>query len=83
MLRAISDEDWPCGRFGQIKGESNMYGRVLGACTGTVCTAAALTLPNTGSNIVVTMAVSIATGMVVWGLLYARSRTVKAKAVKG
>ena len=59
-----------------------MYGRVLGACAGTTCTAAALTLPNTGSSIVVTAAISIAVGMVVWGAFYARSHAAKIK-VKG
>lgn len=56
-----------------------MYGRVLGACAGTVCTVAAVTLPNTGGNLVVTAAISIAAGMVVWGVLYARSHAIKAK----
>jgi hypothetical protein len=36
-------------------------------------TAGALTLPSTGGNFVVTLAVSVATGLVAWGVLYARS----------
>lgn len=36
-------------------------------------TVGALVLPNTGGNFVVTLAVSVATGLVAWGVLYARS----------
>lgn len=39
----------------------------------TATTAGALTLPNTGGNFVVTLAVSVAAGLVAWGVLYARS----------
>jgi hypothetical protein len=51
-----------------------MYGRVLGAATTTVTTAGVLTLPNTGGNLIVNVAISVAAGMGVWGVLYARSR---------
>jgi LPXTG-motif cell wall-anchored protein len=37
-------------------------------------TVTALTLPNTGSNIYVTAALSIAAGLVTWGVLYLRAR---------
>ena len=36
-------------------------------------TVGALTLPSTGGDLVVTLAVSVATGLVAWGVLYARS----------
>jgi LPXTG-motif cell wall-anchored protein len=39
----------------------------------TTTTVGALTLPNTGGNFVVTLAVSVAAGLVAWGVLYARS----------
>lgn len=39
----------------------------------TVPTVGALVLPNTGGNFVVTLAVSVAAGMVAWGVLYAQS----------
>jgi LPXTG-motif cell wall-anchored protein len=45
-------------------------GKVLGATTSTVVTGAAV-LPNTGSNIVVTLAIAIAAGLLTWGGLYA------------
>ncbi|HSX16275.1 MAG TPA: LPXTG cell wall anchor domain-containing protein [Candidatus Saccharimonadales bacterium] len=32
-----------------------------------------LTLPNTGGNIVISLAIAVASGLVVWGVLYARS----------
>ncbi len=47
------------------------YGRVLGAST--VPVVAATVLPNTGSNMIVTAAVSVAMGLVAWGGLYALS----------
>lgn len=46
-----------------------MYGRIAGACVGTVCTAGALTLPATGGNMIVNVAISVAAGMVTWGVL--------------
>jgi hypothetical protein len=39
----------------------------------TTTTVGALTLPNTGGNLVVTLAVSVAAGLVTWGVLYTRS----------
>jgi len=45
-----------------------MYQKVLGASVTT--TAAATVLPNTGSNMIVTIALSAAAGMVTWGVLY-------------
>ena len=35
--------------------------------------AAVVTLPNTGGNLLVSAAVSVAAGLAVWGVLYARS----------
>ena len=43
---------------------------VLGATT----TAAAVSLPNTGSAEYITIALAVAAGLLVWGVLYARSR---------
>ncbi|HSX35315.1 MAG TPA: LPXTG cell wall anchor domain-containing protein [Patescibacteria group bacterium] len=57
-----------------------MYGgKVLGASTATLGTAAAITLPNTGSNVVVTIALSVAAGLVTWGIMQARARRQNAK----
>jgi len=56
-----------------------MYGSVAGASTVTVGTGAALILPNTGSNRILTIAVSVAAGLVVWGALQARARRQAAK----
>ena len=39
----------------------------------TATTVGALTLPNTGGDFIVSVAVSIAAGLVAWGVLYARS----------
>ncbi|MDB5181503.1 MAG: hypothetical protein JWP13_266 [Candidatus Saccharibacteria bacterium] len=39
----------------------------------TGATLGALTLPSTGGDFVVTLAVSVAAGLVAWGVLYARS----------
>jgi hypothetical protein len=52
-----------------------MYGKgtVLGAAATTTATVGAVTLPNTGGNLVVTLAISVAAGMLAWGVLYARS----------
>ncbi|HUS26049.1 MAG TPA: hypothetical protein VMY99_01745 [Nevskiaceae bacterium] len=46
-----------------------MYGKGAGA--GVVTIGAATVLPNTGSNLIVTVAVSAAAGLVTWGALYA------------
>jgi len=45
-------------------------GRVLGATTSTVAVGAAV-LPNTGGNVIVTLAIAIAAGLVTWGFAYA------------
>jgi hypothetical protein len=44
------------------------YGKVLGASS--VPVVAATVLPNTGSSMIVTTAVSVALGLIVWGGLY-------------
>jgi hypothetical protein len=52
------------------------YGKGAGAgvvTTAGVTTGAAL-LPNTGSNLVVEVAIAVAAGLVVWGVLYLRAR---------
>lgn len=36
--------------------------------------AAAATLPNTGSDMLVSTAVAVAAGMLAWGVVYARTR---------
>ena len=55
-----------------------MYGRgaMLGATT-TTATVAAVTLPSTGGNMVVTLAISVASGLVMWGILYTRANLAK------
>lgn len=45
-----------------------MYGRVMGA--GVVSVGAATVLPNTGSSMVVSVAVSVAAGLATWGVMY-------------
>lgn len=47
-------------------------GQVLGATTSSVV-AGAVVLPNTGGNVIVTVAVAIAAGLLTWGALYARA----------
>jgi len=56
-----------------------MYGRgaMLGAATTTTATVAAVTLPKTGSNILVSLAISVASGLVMWGILYTRANLAK------
>lgn len=39
----------------------------------TTATIGAVTLPNTGGNLVVSLAVSVASGLVAWGVLYAHA----------
>lgn len=58
-----------------------MYGKggILGAATTTTAVAGAVALPDTGGNIVVTLAISIASGLIVWGVMYARSAAVSTK----
>jgi hypothetical protein len=52
-----------------------MYGSGNGAApiVAATTTVGAVTLPSTGGNFVVTLAVSVAAGMVAWGILYSRS----------
>jgi LPXTG-motif cell wall-anchored protein len=50
------------------------YGTVLSAAIPAVSTAAVLSLPNTGSNGYLTVALSVGVGLVTWGVLYARAR---------
>jgi LPXTG-motif cell wall-anchored protein len=51
-----------------------MYGvSPVGAAVAATTTVGALTLPNTGGDLVVTLALSVAAGLVAWGVLYARS----------
>lgn len=45
-------------------------GKVLGATTSSVA-AGAVTLPKTGGNVMVTLAIAIAAGLLVWGAMYA------------
>lgn len=46
-------------------------GQVLGA---TAATAAVLVLPNTGNNMVITVAIAIIVGLIAWGVLYKYAR---------
>ena len=51
-----------------------MYtGPVLGATTSVVAAGIVAVLPNTGSNMLLNIAISLGTGLVVWGAFYARS----------
>lgn len=53
-----------------------MYGGndpIVAPIVATAVTAGALTLPSTGGNFIVTLAVSAATGLAAWGVLYSRS----------
>lgn len=52
-----------------------MYGKggVVGPIVATTTTVGAVTLPSTGGNVVISLAVSVASGLVVWGVFYARS----------
>jgi hypothetical protein len=45
-----------------------MYGKVAGASV--VAVGAATVLPNTGSSMIVTTALSAAAGLITWGALY-------------
>lgn len=49
-----------------------MYKGGLSAGAATVTTGAALTLPNTGSNMLINVAISVGVGLIVWGVIYAR-----------
>jgi len=52
-----------------------MYGQggVVGPVVATTTTVGAITLPNTGGNVVVTLAISVAAGLVAWGVVYAHN----------
>ncbi|MBC7707679.1 LPXTG cell wall anchor domain-containing protein [Polaromonas sp.] len=50
-------------------GSAGLVGPVIAVST----TVGAVTLPNTGGNFIVTLAAAVAAGMVVWGIMYARS----------
>ncbi len=49
-----------------------MYGKVLGAGVGAGSGVVAAILPNTGSNILVDVAIAVAAGLTVWGFLSRR-----------
>jgi LPXTG-motif cell wall-anchored protein len=49
-----------------------MYAKPIVAAA--VPTVAAVTLPNTGSNLVITAAIAVGAGMLTWGVLYGRTR---------
>ena len=51
-----------------------MYTNPIVPVVATTTVAAAATLPNTGGDLLVSAAVSVAAGLVAWGVLYARSR---------
>ena len=55
------------------KGRHAMYAKPVVA-TAVVPTVAAVTLPNTGSNLVVSAALAVGAGLVAWGVLYAHNR---------
>jgi hypothetical protein len=50
-----------------------MYKGGLGAGAATVTTGSALILPNTGSSLLVNIALSVGVGLIVWGFVYART----------
>ena len=56
-----------------IKGDIAMYAKPVAAAA-VVPTVAAVTLPNTGGNLLVSAAVAVGAGMLAWGVLYAQSR---------
>jgi hypothetical protein len=43
-------------------------GKGAGLATATVATGSAVVLPNTGSNAIITIAVSVFAGMITWGI---------------
>ena len=47
-----------------------MYGQVLGACAPVAAACAVAVLPNTGSNVWVTVAMSVGAGLVTWAAVY-------------
>lgn len=46
----------------------------VGAVAAATTTAAAVSLPNTGSNGYLTIALAVGVGLLTWGVMYARSR---------
>lgn len=50
-----------------------MYGGLGAGVAATATTAGVLSLPNTGSNVVVNIAISVMAGLVAWGVVYARA----------
>ncbi len=50
-----------------------LYGHGAGPVVATGTTVGVLVLPNTGGNIVISLAAAVAAGLVVWGILYTRS----------
>jgi len=51
-----------------------MYGGLGAGVAATATTAGVLSLPNTGSNAVVNIAISVMAGLVVWAVVYARTQ---------
>lgn len=52
-----------------------MYGEgpaVLGSTTVAATTYAVTTLPNTGNSVLIQIAIAVAAGMLVWGVVYSR-----------
>lgn len=49
-----------------------MYTAGLGAGGATVVSATVLSLPNTGGNSIITIAISVAIGLITWGAIYKR-----------
>lgn len=47
-----------------------MYQDVLGACVPAGAVAAVCSLPNTGSNVWLTVALAVAAGLLTWAVLY-------------
>jgi LPXTG-motif cell wall-anchored protein len=46
----------------------------VGAVAAATTTTAAVSLPNTGSNWYLSLAIAVGAGLLVWGVLYARNR---------
>lgn len=51
-----------------------MYAGKGAAVAAAPVVAAAVTLPNTGSNMLISLALAVAAGMVTWGVVYAHAR---------
>lgn len=50
-----------------------MYGGIGAGAAATATTGAVLALPNTGSNMIVNIAISVAVGILTWGIIYSRA----------